>query len=204
MDLEWRDLTCTTRNGTGPDKISKEPASCSLALRETGIDNDPNDKWRPAPGNNSETVNGTVRNYCNLLCPNADTVYLIKRIPQTHRSCFAFITYQHEKRSNDWYVWRNNAHLRTAIGLSNVELRLWMEPKLGVARRLSLYGLAVLPVFFPSPFVWATLLTSVCFQTYQPIFCGLHCHSFSRRDYYDTEQSAMSGSGTYASSCILL
>ncbi|KAM3725551.1 Uncharacterized protein ACO02O_02420 [Dirofilaria immitis] len=109
---QWRDLTCTTRNGTGPDKISKEPASCSLALRETGIDNDPNDKWRPAPGNNSvcfdETVNGTVRNYCNLLCPNADTVYLIKRIPQTHRSCFAFITYQHEKRSNDWYVWRNN------------------------------------------------------------------------------------------------
>lgn len=53
LDLEWRDLICVTKDGEGPDKISKEPASCSLALRETGIDNDPNDKWRPAPGINS-------------------------------------------------------------------------------------------------------------------------------------------------------
>lgn len=44
---------CITKDGVGSDKISKEPASCSLALRETGIDNDPNDKWRPIPGNNS-------------------------------------------------------------------------------------------------------------------------------------------------------
>ncbi|EFO22601.1 hypothetical protein LOAG_05885 [Loa loa] len=115
---QWRDLICATKDGVGLDKISKEPASCSLALRETGVDNDPNDKWRPAPGNNSvcfdEIVNRTVRTYCNLLCPNADTVYLIKRTPQTHRSCFAFVTYHHEKRGTDWYIWRTeNCRLST-------------------------------------------------------------------------------------------
>ncbi|VDK55540.1 unnamed protein product [Gongylonema pulchrum] len=48
---QWRDLICETKDGQGPDKISKEPATCRLALRETGIDNDPNDNKRPVPEN---------------------------------------------------------------------------------------------------------------------------------------------------------
>ncbi|VDM99009.1 unnamed protein product, partial [Thelazia callipaeda] len=110
VNLEWRDLICDTKDGIGVDKISKQPASCNLALRETGVDNDPNDKRRIVPGNNSgcfdESINGIVRTYCNILCPNADTVYLIKRTPQNHRSCFSHITYRFEKRGKDWYLWR--------------------------------------------------------------------------------------------------
>lgn len=63
-------------------------------------------------------MNGTVRTYCDLLCPNAESVYLIKREPQVHRSCFAFYTQGKEKRGNDWYLWRSKvcpsfAHLYT-------------------------------------------------------------------------------------------
>ncbi|VDP15434.1 unnamed protein product [Onchocerca flexuosa] len=109
FDLEWRDLICVTNNGTGPNEISKEPASCSIALRETGVNDDPNDKWRLVPGNSSvcfeETVNGSARSYCDLFCPNADAVYLVKRVPSTHRLCFAHITYHKEKRGEDWYLW---------------------------------------------------------------------------------------------------
>lgn len=53
MFAEFRDLICETKDGKGNDKISKEPATCNLVLRETGIDNDPLDNKRPAPGNNA-------------------------------------------------------------------------------------------------------------------------------------------------------
>ncbi|VDK63640.1 unnamed protein product [Onchocerca ochengi] len=106
---QWRDLICVTNNGTAPDKISKEPASCNIALRETGVEDDPKDTWRLAPGNDSvcfeEAINGSVRSYCDLLCPRADTVYLIKRTPPTHRLCFAHITFHKEKRGEKWYLW---------------------------------------------------------------------------------------------------
>uniref|UniRef100_A0A914I8M6 DUF7808 domain-containing protein n=1 Tax=Globodera rostochiensis TaxID=31243 RepID=A0A914I8M6_GLORO len=57
---------------------------------------------------NKEIVNGTVRTYCDLLCPKADTVYLIKRDPQAHRSCFVFYTHRLERRGDHWYLWREN------------------------------------------------------------------------------------------------
>lgn len=58
-------------------------------------------------------VNGTVRTYCDLLCPNADTVYVIKRDPQNHRSCFEFLTYKREKRQDEWYFWRQEVILKS-------------------------------------------------------------------------------------------
>ncbi|KAF8357788.1 hypothetical protein PRIPAC_92783 [Pristionchus pacificus] len=103
---QWRALDCVTTNGTGPDHISKDPAQCSLNLFEAEHDTE----RRPAKGPicHDEVVNGVTRSYCNLLCPGADTVYLIKRKPQTHRSCFVFYTHELEKRGQDYYLWRIN------------------------------------------------------------------------------------------------
>uniref|UniRef100_F1LBQ5 DUF7808 domain-containing protein n=1 Tax=Ascaris suum TaxID=6253 RepID=F1LBQ5_ASCSU len=116
---QWRDISCETKNGVGPDKLSKEPAECKLSLRETGVDGDAKDNKRPAPGINAgcfdENVNGTIRTYCDLLCPNAESVYLIKREPQVHRSCFVFYTHGKEKRGNDWYLWRSKSCRQSAI-----------------------------------------------------------------------------------------
>lgn len=36
--IEWRDLICETKNGVGPDQISEQPATCSIALREAESD----------------------------------------------------------------------------------------------------------------------------------------------------------------------
>ncbi|GMR52738.1 hypothetical protein PMAYCL1PPCAC_22933, partial [Pristionchus mayeri] len=103
---QWRSLDCVTTNGTGPDLISKEPAECTLKLFEGEHDT----TKRPAGGPvcHDEVVNGVTRSYCNLLCPGADTVYLIKRKPQTHRSCFVFYTHELEKRGEEYYLWRIN------------------------------------------------------------------------------------------------
>lgn len=49
--------------------------------------------------------NNTVRTYCDLLCPKADTVYLIKREPP-NRHCFVFYTHRLERRDDNWYIWR--------------------------------------------------------------------------------------------------
>uniref|UniRef100_A0A0N5ALE9 Protein ST7 homolog n=1 Tax=Syphacia muris TaxID=451379 RepID=A0A0N5ALE9_9BILA len=115
---QWRDLVCTTKDGVGSDQLSKEPAECNLYLRETD-DPDAKEERRPAPGNNAacfdENVNGTVRTYCNLLCPKADTVYLISREPKVHRSCFVFYTHQFERRGDDWYLWQNQNCRLSAI-----------------------------------------------------------------------------------------
>uniref|UniRef100_A0A7E4UZB8 Secreted protein n=1 Tax=Panagrellus redivivus TaxID=6233 RepID=A0A7E4UZB8_PANRE len=104
---QWRDLECTTKNATGNDKISTEPAECRVILRDAEKDTN----GRPAPeksvGCFDEVVNGTTRAYCDLLCPNADTVYLIKRDPQVHRSCFVFYTHRLERRGDDWFLWRD-------------------------------------------------------------------------------------------------
>uniref|UniRef100_A0AC34Q2P5 Uncharacterized protein n=1 Tax=Panagrolaimus sp. JU765 TaxID=591449 RepID=A0AC34Q2P5_9BILA len=104
---QWRDLICETKNGTGPDKISNDAAQCTIALREKEKDKE----RRPAPVKNAgcfdEVVNGTTRTYCDLLCPKADTVYLIKRDPQVHRSCFVFYTHRLERRGDNWFLWRD-------------------------------------------------------------------------------------------------
>ncbi|KAL3094081.1 hypothetical protein niasHT_021852 [Heterodera trifolii] len=105
---EWRDLICQTNDkGKGNDKITEEPAQCTVALRETEQDT----KRRKAPNGEGcfdEIVNGTTRTYCDLLCPKADTVYLIKRDPQAHRSCFVFFTHRLERRGENWFLWREN------------------------------------------------------------------------------------------------
>ncbi|CAD5224411.1 unnamed protein product [Bursaphelenchus xylophilus] len=103
---QWRDLICTTKEGSGPDKISKEKASCTIALRETETDRTRRLGEKEA-GCFDETVNGTARTYCDLHCPHADTVYLIKRDPQVHRSCFVFYTHRLERRGDDWFLWRD-------------------------------------------------------------------------------------------------
>lgn len=36
--LEWRDLICETKNGVGTDEISQDPATCTIALRESEKD----------------------------------------------------------------------------------------------------------------------------------------------------------------------
>uniref|UniRef100_A0A1I7YLL7 DUF7808 domain-containing protein n=1 Tax=Steinernema glaseri TaxID=37863 RepID=A0A1I7YLL7_9BILA len=103
---EWRDLSCETKNGTGSDKISKDPADCTISLRETEDDTTSRSAVRNG-GCFDEVVNGTTRTYCDLLCPKADTVYLIKRNPQVHRSCFVFYTHRLERRGDDWFLWRD-------------------------------------------------------------------------------------------------
>uniref|UniRef100_A0A914DUY9 DUF7808 domain-containing protein n=1 Tax=Acrobeloides nanus TaxID=290746 RepID=A0A914DUY9_9BILA len=112
---QWRDLICETRNGEGPDKISKEPAECTIALRETEKDTTRRFPTHRNAGCFDEVVNGTTRKYCDLLCPGADTVYLIKRNPQVHRSCFVFFTHRLERRGEDWYLWREKNCLHSQI-----------------------------------------------------------------------------------------
>lgn len=60
-------------------------------------------------------MNGTTRTYCDLLCPKADTVYLIKREPQQHRSCFVFYTHRLERRGEDWFLWRDQRCRKSQI-----------------------------------------------------------------------------------------
>ncbi|CAI4231876.1 unnamed protein product [Auanema sp. JU1783] len=93
---QWRLLSCQSRNDL-------EPASCSIKLLETERDEHPrNVTWNPC---HQEAIDGKDRTYCNLLCPQADTVYLIKRSPNNHRRCFGSITYKIEKRETDFYMW---------------------------------------------------------------------------------------------------
>jgi len=106
---QWRDLICETHGGDGPDLITPDkPAECAIALRD--FEQDPPESRRVAQKNVGcfdEVVNGTLRTYCDLLCPGADTVYLIKRTPQVHRSCFVFYTHRLERRGQDWFLWRD-------------------------------------------------------------------------------------------------
>lgn len=101
---QWRDLICKTEGNEG-DKITEMPSTCLLALCET--EHDQNKRFGPTDaGCFDEQINGTVRSYCDIGCPGADTVYLIKRDPQVHRSCFVFYTHKLERRENNWYLWR--------------------------------------------------------------------------------------------------
>ncbi|PIO70093.1 hypothetical protein TELCIR_08064 [Teladorsagia circumcincta] len=99
---EWRDMKCVTKDG---EKSQKAASPCEVSLGETEHD----DKLRTAPFDPcfEEIVDGKSRTYCNVLCPGADTVYLIKRSPQNHRSCFAHFSYKIEKRGTDFYMWRD-------------------------------------------------------------------------------------------------
>ncbi|CAK5039932.1 unnamed protein product [Meloidogyne enterolobii] len=105
---EWRDLVCKTGDKELPgDKISEKPAECTIGLREK--ERDTNRRLAPkGAGCFDEIVNGTTRTYCDVLCPNADTVYLIKRDPQVHRFCFVFYTHKLERRGNNWFLWRQD------------------------------------------------------------------------------------------------
>lgn len=91
---QWRDLICSSKDGKGTDKISETPADCKIALRESEKDTEqrlPNGDvgaggcFDVGPKQSTlssfhssvfqELVNGTVRTYCDLLCPGADTVW---------------------------------------------------------------------------------------------------------------------------------
>ncbi|KAE9416510.1 hypothetical protein Angca_002588, partial [Angiostrongylus cantonensis] len=98
---QWREISCTSKD----EKERKVASPCRISLHETEND----EKLRTAPFEPcfEEVVDAKPRTYCNVLCPGADTVYLIKRHPQNHRSCFAHFTYKIEKRGSDFYMWRN-------------------------------------------------------------------------------------------------
>ncbi|KJH49271.1 hypothetical protein DICVIV_04593 [Dictyocaulus viviparus] len=87
------------------EKDQKDASPCQISLHETQTD----ENLRTAPFEPcfDEVVDGKQRTYCNLLCPGADTVYVIKRDPQNHRSCFTHFTYKIEKRGDDFYMWRD-------------------------------------------------------------------------------------------------
>ncbi|MFH4980250.1 hypothetical protein AB6A40_006959 [Gnathostoma spinigerum] len=112
---QWRDLVCTAPNKVDREKtkgkqLTETAAStCALYLRESGVDSDPKDKRRIASiqkgGCVDETVNGTLRTRCDILCPGADSVYVISRDPSNHKSCFQFISYNRFKIGNNWYFW---------------------------------------------------------------------------------------------------
>ncbi|KAK6752940.1 hypothetical protein RB195_003999 [Necator americanus] len=95
-------MKCGSKGG---DTTQKTASLCDILLKETETD----DKLRPAPLQPcfEEVVNGKQRTYCNVLCPGADTVYLIRRQPSNHRSCFSHFTYKIEKKGNDFYLWRD-------------------------------------------------------------------------------------------------
>ncbi|CAJ0603153.1 unnamed protein product [Cylicocyclus nassatus] len=75
---QWREIKCAAKD----DKAQKASTPCSVALKETE-----SGEARVAPLEPcfEEVVDGKLRSYCNVLCPGADTVYLIKREPQNHR-----------------------------------------------------------------------------------------------------------------------
>ncbi|VDM77621.1 unnamed protein product [Strongylus vulgaris] len=99
--LEWREMKCVAKDG----KAQKTATPCMMSLKETESDEKPRAAlFDPCF---EEVVDGKPRTYCNVLCPGADTAYLIKREPQNHRSCFAHFTYKIEKRGNDFYMWRD-------------------------------------------------------------------------------------------------
>ncbi|PIC33479.1 hypothetical protein B9Z55_013441 [Caenorhabditis nigoni] len=99
---QWRLITCKA----GDANVQKKDASsCKVSLLET--ENDPNPRPAPFDPCFEEENAGKPRNYCNIVCPGADTAYLIKRIPQNHRSCFGHFTYKIEKRSPNFFIWRD-------------------------------------------------------------------------------------------------
>ncbi|CAJ0584164.1 unnamed protein product, partial [Mesorhabditis spiculigera] len=102
---QWRELECTPDKGDAVKTTDKNPAPCHLTLRETEFD----PAGRPTTGLPcfDETTNGTLRTYCNIGCPRADTAYMIKREPQNHHFCFGHLTYRVERRGSDWFVWRS-------------------------------------------------------------------------------------------------
>uniref|UniRef100_A0A7I4YS76 Secreted protein n=1 Tax=Haemonchus contortus TaxID=6289 RepID=A0A7I4YS76_HAECO len=99
---QWRHMKCVTKEG---EKSQKAASPCEMSMGETEFD----EKLRTAPFDPcfEEVVDGKPRSYCNVLCPGADTVYLIKRSPPNQRSCFAHFTYKIEKRGTDFYMWRD-------------------------------------------------------------------------------------------------
>ncbi|CAB3409974.1 unnamed protein product [Caenorhabditis bovis] len=114
---QWRLVTCKAAE---TPQQKKEASTCRVSLLESEDDTNP----RPAPFDPcfEEPNNGKQRNYCNILCPGADTAYLIKRSPQNHRSCFGHFTYKIEKRSPNFFIWRD-AKCRS----SNVEFLIRCE-----------------------------------------------------------------------------
>ncbi|CAI5447300.1 unnamed protein product [Caenorhabditis angaria] len=101
---QWRILQCSEKSGDSP--LQKKDASpCRISLLES--EHDENPRLAPFDPCFEESANGKPRNYCNLICPGADTAYLIKRTPQNHRSCFGHFTYKIEKRSPNFFIWRD-------------------------------------------------------------------------------------------------
>ncbi|CAD6193840.1 unnamed protein product [Caenorhabditis auriculariae] len=98
---QWRELVCKTKEGDD----GKHASTCELQLKEHENDEQP----RTVPFNTcfEETTDGEVRNYCDILCPGADTAYRITRYPQQHKSCYTHITYRLQRREENFYMWRS-------------------------------------------------------------------------------------------------
>uniref|UniRef100_A0A0N5AFC2 DUF7808 domain-containing protein n=1 Tax=Syphacia muris TaxID=451379 RepID=A0A0N5AFC2_9BILA len=104
--LEFRQLICAPNNGT----TKAEKSSCYLVIKDTE-DETPGRRAPLGDGCFSEFHGKEERVYCDLVCPNAHTVFHAKSI--SNRACFKFYTYQIEKRGDDFYVWRSGKCLET-------------------------------------------------------------------------------------------
>ncbi|CAD6195619.1 unnamed protein product [Caenorhabditis auriculariae] len=101
---QWRLMTCEEpKEGAAVEKKGASP--CRIGFMET--EKDPSPRTAPFDSCFEEDFNGKLGNYCNIMCPGADTAYLIKRSPSNHRSCFGHFTYKLEKRGNNFFMWRN-------------------------------------------------------------------------------------------------
>ncbi|VDL74056.1 unnamed protein product [Nippostrongylus brasiliensis] len=74
-------MKCATKQA---EKNQKLASPCEVSLLET--EKDENLRKAPFDPCFEEVVDEKPRTYCNVLCPGADTVYVIKRDPQIHRS----------------------------------------------------------------------------------------------------------------------
>jgi len=109
---QYRNMVCTTGNNStsNEDETGTNRADCNIYVKET---EDINEIGRTSPIADDcfeeTSESGQNRTYCDLRCPKADTVYLLARRPQQHRTCFVFYTHRLERRGDDWYLWRNGA-----------------------------------------------------------------------------------------------
>ncbi|CAB3396690.1 unnamed protein product [Caenorhabditis bovis] len=109
---QWREIRCKPT----PNDVSGQASTCELQLKED--ENDPNPRTVPFNTCFEETVNGEPKNYCDVLCPGADTAYRITVYPQRHKSCFTHTTYRLERREDSFYMWRSGRCRESEVGFT--------------------------------------------------------------------------------------
>ncbi|EYC29133.1 hypothetical protein Y032_0006g2806 [Ancylostoma ceylanicum] len=78
---------------------------CQLAIR--------NDTFKPA----ACFLNADARHSCDISCEGADRDSVISKSPTTNRRCIRFYTYNTERSSGGWQMWRQGACAKETIVL---------------------------------------------------------------------------------------